>query len=73
MKGGTGTSSIRFTGAIGHIPVQILLDGGSSACFLQPRVAQFLKLPIEPAPNFRVLIGNGQYMETKGWIPELCV
>lgn len=41
--------------------------------YIVSRVAQFLKLPVEPTPSFRVLIGNGQYMETKGLIPELCV
>lgn len=34
MKGGTGTGTIRFTGTIGNIAVQILLDGGSSESFL---------------------------------------
>nr|KYP32740.1 Retrotransposable element Tf2 [Cajanus cajan] len=39
--------------------VHVLLDSGSSDNFLQPRLAHFLKLPIEPIPNFQVLVGNG--------------
>lgn len=39
MKGGCGIGTIRFSGMIGNIPVQILLDGGSSESFLQPRIA----------------------------------
>lgn len=72
-KGGTGVGTIRFSGTIGNIPVQVLLDGGSSESFIQPRIAQFLKLPVESATNFRVLIGNGQTMQTEGWLPQLSV
>lgn len=73
MKGGTSTGTIRFSGTIGSIPVQVLLDGGSSENFLQPRIAQFLKLPVEAAQNFKVLIGNGQNMQTEGKVSNLMV
>lgn len=49
------------------------MDGGSSENFVQPRIVQCLKLPVEPVPSFRVLIGNGQYMQTEGWIEKLSV
>lgn len=73
MNGGTGVGTIRFTGFIGQIPVQILVDGGSSENFLQPRIAQFLKFPVEPKSSFKVLIGNGETMQTEGWIEALKV
>lgn len=60
MKGGTGTRTIRFLEKIGQIQVKILVDGGSSENFMQLRIAQFLKLPIELVSSFKVLIGNGQ-------------
>jgi hypothetical protein len=55
------------------MPIQILVDGGSSDNFLQPRIAHFLKLDIAPAPLFKVLVGNGNSLSPEGSIPELCV
>lgn len=43
--------------------MQILLDGGSSDTFIQPRIVKSLKIPVEPAPPFRVLVGNGHYLQ----------
>lgn len=73
MKGGMGKGTIRFSGRIGPIQIQVLLDGGSSENFLQPRIAQCLKLAVEPQPSFGFLIGNGQSMQTEGWIEKLTV
>lgn len=73
LRGVNGVGSIRFTGQIGQIEVQILVDGGSSENFLQPRIAHFLDLPIEPLPSFRVMIGNGHNMQTEGRVQKLKV
>ncbi|MCI44661.1 hypothetical protein A2U01_0065900, partial [Trifolium medium] len=59
MNGFASVGTIRFQGYINGHPVQVLVDGGSTDNFLQPRVAKFLKLPIEPVSNFNVLVGNG--------------
>ncbi|KAI5405361.1 hypothetical protein KIW84_052223 [Lathyrus oleraceus] len=48
MKGDSHMGMLRFSGLIENIKVQVLIDGGSSDNFLQPRIAKFLKLPIEP-------------------------
>ncbi|PNX96484.1 Ty3/gypsy retrotransposon protein [Trifolium pratense] len=71
MKGSSHMGVLRFTGAIEHIQVQILIDGGSSDNFVQPRIAKFLKLPIEPAPVFKVLVGNGEVMTAEGIVKQL--
>ncbi|MCH91586.1 hypothetical protein A2U01_0012513 [Trifolium medium] len=73
LKGATGVGTIKFTGYIGNMPIQILVDGGSSDNFLQPRIAHFLKMDIAPAPLFKVLVGNGNSLSPEGSIPELCV
>jgi hypothetical protein len=73
LKGSTGVGTIKFTRHIGKMPIQILVDGGSSDNFLQPRIAHFLKLDIAPAPLFKVLVGNGNSLSPEGSIPELCV
>ncbi|KAJ1433575.1 Retrotransposon gag domain [Sesbania bispinosa] len=65
LKGGPGVGTIRFVARINTLPVKVLVDGGSSDNFLQPRVANFLKLPIEPAPSFKVMVGNEP---TSNWL-----
>ena len=71
LKGGLGVGTIRFVAHINTLPVRVLVDGGSSNNFLQPRVAKILKLPIEPSPLFKVMVGNGNYMTVVGMIKEL--
>ncbi|MCH94634.1 transposon Ty3-I gag-pol polyprotein, partial [Trifolium medium] len=62
LNGSRKLGTLRFTGSIAGTPIQILVDGGSSDNFFQPRLAHFLQLPVEPAPGFNVLVGNGQSM-----------
>lgn len=73
MKGTNNTGILRFTGQIGQISVQVLVDRGSSHNFLQPRIIEFLKLPVEPGPGFKVLVGNGQSMNVEGVVPNLSI
>jgi hypothetical protein len=71
MRGSNGVGTIRFTGQIGSIQVKILVDRGSSDNFIQPRITRVLKLAIEPTPNLRVLVGNGQMLSAEGLIQQL--
>ncbi|XP_017431896.1 uncharacterized protein LOC108339268 [Vigna angularis] len=71
LKGGFGVGTIRFTTHIGTMSVKVLIDGGSSDNFLQPRVVKFLKLPVVMTPSFKVMVGNGNYMESEGLIQNL--
>ncbi|WVZ14637.1 hypothetical protein V8G54_012203 [Vigna mungo] len=73
LKGSAGTSTMRFTGTIAGKDVQILLDSGSSDNLLQPNLAKFLKLPVEPVSGLQVLVGKGNTLSTKGKISELQV
>lgn len=73
MKGANGVGTIKFIGQINDIQVQILVDGGGSKNFLQPRVANFIKLPIQPSLLFQVLVGNGNSMAAEGMVPNLTV
>ncbi|MCI36261.1 hypothetical protein A2U01_0057483, partial [Trifolium medium] len=41
MNGFASVGTIRFQGYINGHPVQVLIDGGSTDNFLQPRVAKF--------------------------------
>jgi hypothetical protein len=71
MNGNGGMGIIRFTGTIDNTEVQVIVDGGSSDTYLQPRIAQFLKLPVEPTPKFQVLVGNGQCLSVEGMVRKL--
>lgn len=73
FQGQQGKATIRFVGNILGIEVQILLDGGSSDCSIHPRIAKHLQLPIEPASQVRVMIGDGYSMQGEGVIRELPV
>ncbi|KAF7824324.1 Transposon Ty3-I Gag-Pol polyprotein [Senna tora] len=54
--------TIRFTGKIHGVDVQVLLDGGSFDNFIQPRLVRTLKLAVEPISPFKVLVGNGHVL-----------
>lgn len=62
-----------FQGKIQELTVQILLDSGSSDNFIQPRLAQFLKLLVQQASNFWVLVGNGNSLTTWGFLENIQV
>jgi len=71
LKGSSGLGTMKFSGTINGLAVQILIDSGISDNFLQPRIAKCLKLPIEPAPNFQVLVGNGHSLVVEGLVRQL--
>lgn len=71
LRGSNGVGTIRFTGQVGGIQLKVLVDGGSSDNFIQPRVAQVLRLPVEPVPKFCVSVGNGQILRAEGLIRQI--
>ncbi|XP_015933140.1 uncharacterized protein LOC107459423 [Arachis duranensis] len=71
MHGTSGHSTIRIKAHIGELEIQALIDGGSSDYFIQPRIAKFLNLSIEPAPGVQVVVGNFDIMQVEGRIPLL--
>jgi len=73
LNGATGFGVIRFNGYIGPLNVSILLDGGRSDSFVQPRIVHCLGLPVEPTTKCNVLVGNGQNMKTEGVVQNLTV
>nr|KYP37665.1 Transposon Ty3-I Gag-Pol polyprotein [Cajanus cajan] len=64
---------MRFQGSIQGVSIQILLDSGSYDNFLQPQLANYLKLPVEPISSFQVMVGNGNSLTVEGLIQELKV
>lgn len=51
--------------------MQVLLDGGSSDNFIQPRLAHNFQLPMEPAGDVKVMVGNEHYLHAEGVVRDL--
>ncbi|KAJ1441670.1 Aspartic peptidase domain superfamily [Sesbania bispinosa] len=66
LNGSSGRGTMKFQGVINGMTVQVLLDGGSSDNFLQPRLAHCLKLPVEPIRHIQVVVGNGVVLTVEG-------
>lgn len=63
MFGLPSSETFRIYGTIKNARLTILIDSGSTHNFLQPRVAQFLHLPVETTQPLRVLVGNGSVLD----------
>ena len=71
FEGSPSIATIHFMGLILGSTIQVLLDGGSSDNFIQPRLALHLKLPLEPAHNLKVMVGNGTFLQAEGLIHQV--
>lgn len=65
--------TLKFSGLLDSIKVTILIDTGSTHNILQPRIAQHLKLPAKPIPNFSVMVGNGTHLQCSGLCPYVSI
>ncbi|GMI81659.1 hypothetical protein HRI_001835200 [Hibiscus trionum] len=73
LAGCYAPNTLRVKGEIQGRTVRILIDGGSTHNFVQSRVAKHLGLPVVAAPNFRVLVGNGEKLRNEGCVRDLKV
>lgn len=73
MNSSTLSGTLRFTGTIHGHPIKILLNGGSDDNFIQPCLAHFLNLDIQPAIPIKVMVGNGTALQVEGCIPDLSI
>ena len=63
LSGLPSSETFRLVGIINHSPLTILIDSGSTHNFLQPRLAQFLRLKTQPTNPLNVLVGNGSVLK----------
>ncbi|VFQ73466.1 unnamed protein product [Cuscuta campestris] len=52
--------SLRLSGMLGVVVVDILIDGGSTHNFFHPSLVSCAQLPVTDIPPFRVYVGNGK-------------
>ncbi|XP_058767801.1 uncharacterized protein LOC131641513 [Vicia villosa] len=71
VNGHFSPKTLKFNGLINGLAVTVLIDTGSTHNILQPRIAQHLKLPTTPIPNFAVMVGNGSKLFCSGLCPKV--
>lgn len=70
LSGLPSSETFRLTGTINHSNLTILIDSGSTHNFLQPRIAQFLRLKPQSTSPLHVLVGNGSVLDCNQVCPE---
>ncbi|XP_072066649.1 uncharacterized protein [Arachis hypogaea] len=73
MHGTSGPALILVNVIINGLKVHALIDGGSSDSYIQPRIAKFLNLRIEPALGFKVIVGSFEVLPVESHIASLDV
>ena len=73
MTGIMDPKTFRMNGNIKHQMISILVDLGSTHNFLQPNVAKLLRLPILAIQPFRVMVGNGEFLECTGCYKQVAI
>ncbi|XP_058777144.1 uncharacterized protein LOC131651501 [Vicia villosa] len=71
ISGQLSPKTLKFKGILDGLSVTVLIDTGSTHNILQPRIAQHLKIPTKPIPNFSVMVGNGSQLNCSGICPEV--
>lgn len=65
--------TLHVQGRVGELEVTILIDSGSSHNIMQPRIAEFLNLPMVAINPFSVVVGNGQSITCSGFCSDVPV
>jgi hypothetical protein len=73
LMGPPSPRTLRVQGHVRELEVTVLVDSGSSHNILQPRVAEFLGLPMVEIPSFSVVVGNGQTITCSGFCESVLV
>lgn len=66
LVGSLVPKTLRAQGLVRELEVTILVDSGSSHNIMQPQIAEFLQLPIQPITPFSVVVGNGESITCVG-------
>lgn len=58
--------TLKLCGSINGNSLLILVDGGSTNNFIPPSMVTRLQLQISKTPDFKVMVGSGEYLHCKG-------
>lgn len=64
--GPSSSQTLCTQGLIHELAVSVLIDSGSSHNIIQPRIAEFLNLPMVAIKPFSVFVGNDQTIQCSG-------
>ena len=73
LVGPPSPRTLRVQGRVGELEVTVLIDSGSSHNIMQPRVAEFLGLPMVVIKPFSVVVGNGDSITCSGFCADVPV
>lgn len=73
LVGPPSPRTLRVQGRVGELEVTVLIDSGSSHNIMQPRVAEFLGLPMVAIKPFSVVVGNGDSITCSGFCADVPV
>ncbi|OMO70038.1 Retrotransposon gag protein [Corchorus olitorius] len=73
LYGSSSPNTLKLFAEIHGERFTVLIDSGSTHNLIQPRIARFLSLAIEPAPSFAVMVGNGETLQCEGRVSDLSV
>jgi len=71
LTGSAGMGIMKFQGTINGVAVQILLDSESSDNFIQPSLAHYLHLHVEPTYGVQVIVGDGHALTAEGFVSNM--
>ncbi|XP_027093589.2 uncharacterized protein [Coffea arabica] len=71
VSGELSSSTIKMQGIYGEHQLSILVDGGSTNCFIRPAVAQLYPEKVRKLKPFKVKIADGKVLRCDQWIPQM--
>ena len=71
MSGGLSSSTIKMQGQYKNYQLTILLDGGSTNCFVGRSTAQLYPNTVQKHRPFKVKIADGKELTCDQWIPGM--
>ncbi|XP_057444361.1 uncharacterized protein LOC130736560 [Lotus japonicus] len=71
VHGVPSPKALKFNGTVLGHNVRVLVDTGSTHNVIPPRIAAFLRLPVQPIPSFSIMVGNGAYLTCSGLVSDI--
>ncbi|XP_071906018.1 uncharacterized protein [Coffea arabica] len=71
VSGELSSSTIKMQGLYGNQQLSVLVDGGSTNCFIRPTVAQLYPEKIRRHRPFKVKIADGKVLHCDRWVPQM--
>ncbi|XP_027174040.1 uncharacterized protein LOC113773608 [Coffea eugenioides] len=71
VSGELSSSTIKMQGLYGNHQLSVLVDGGSTNCFIRPAVALLYPEKIRKHRPFKVKIADGKVLHCDQWVPQI--